>query len=269
MDRQSGFQLAGSTPERYETFVAPIMAPFVGAVLEDAQIQPGEAVLDLACGTGFAARRAAVRVGPDGRVVGVDLNAVMLAVAARQEAGGGPTVEWRQASADELPLPDASFDAVVCQQGMQFFPDLTGAMGEVVRVSRDGARVVATVWSALELSPYFHAQFHAVEMLLGPEEVATFISATSAGDLVEQAFRTAGLRDVAHRQVVAQVLLPSLEAFIRGHLSAVPWGVAIAESRPDGLTAAVESMVAELAPHVEADGSMTATFVSDLVSGRR
>ena len=86
---------------------------------------------------------------------------------------------------------------------------------------------------------------------------------------MEQAFRTAGLRDVARRQVVAQVHLPSLEAFIRGHLSAVPWGVAIAESRPDGPTAAVESMVAELAPHVEADGSMTATFVSDLVSGRR
>ena len=275
MDEESGFQLAGSTPERYETFVAPIMAPFVEAVLDAAQLRPGEAVLDLACGTGFVARGAAARVGSAGRVVGVDLNAAMLEVAVRHEkigrhqAAGGPTVEWHQASADDLPLPDASFDAVVCQQGTQFFPDLARAMDEVVRVSRDEGRVVATVWSDLELSPYFLAQFHAVETLLGPEEAATFISAVSAGDRVEQAFGTAGLRDVARRQVVAHVQLPPLETFIRGHLSAVPWGVVIAESRPDGLTAAVESMVAELAPHLDADGSMTATFVSDLVSGRR
>ncbi len=269
VDDESGFQLAGTTPERYETFVATIMAPFVEEVLDAAQLQPGASVLDLACGTGFVARGAAARVGPAGRVVGVDVNAAMLAVAARAEPTGGATVEWYQASADDLPLPVVSFDAVVCQQGMQFFPDLDRAMAEVVRVCRDGAPVVATVWSDLELSPYFLAQFHAVETLLGPEEAATFISAVSAGQRVEQAFGAAGLRDVARRQVVARVQLPPLEGFIRGHLSAVPWGVAIAESRPDGLTAAVESMVAELAPHLEADGSMTATFVSDLISGRR
>jgi SAM-dependent methyltransferase len=268
VDRQSGFQLAGTAPERYETFVAPIMAPFVEAVLDAAQLRPGEAVLDLACGTGFVARSAAARVGPAGRVVGLDLSAAMLAVAARHEAGGAP-VEWRQASADDLPLPDASFDAVVCQQGLQFFPDLSRALAEVVRVSRDGARVVATVWSALELSPYFQAQFDVVETLLGPEDVSTFIAAVTAGGRVEQAFRTAGLKDVARREVVAQVPIPSLPTFIHGHLSAVPWGVAIAESRPDGLTAAVESMVADLAPHTEADGSMTATFASTLLSGRR
>ena len=268
VDEGSGFQLAGNTPERYETFVAPIMAPFVEAVLDAAELQPGEAVLDLACGTGFVARAAAARLGPAGRVVGVDLNAAMLAVA-RRYAPAGAAVEWHEASAHELPLPDASFDAVVCQQGMQFFPDLTRALAEVVRVSRDGARVGATVWSDLELSPYFLAQYHVVETILGPDEVATFISAVSAGDRVEQAFRAAGLRDVDRRQVIGQVHIPSLDTFIQGHLSAVPWGVAIAESRLDGPAVAVESMLAELAPHVEADGSMTATFVSDLVSGRR
>ncbi len=269
VDEESGFQLAGNTPERYETFVAPIMAPFVEAVLDAAQLQPGEAVLDLACGTGFVSRGAAVRVGPAGRVVGVDLNAAMLAVARRFEPDGGAPIEWHEASAGDLPLPDASFDAVVCQQGMQFFPDLTRALDEVVRVSRDGTRVVATVWSDLELSPYFLAQYHVVETILGPEGVATFISAVSAGDRVEQAFRAAGLRAVDRRQVIAQVHLPSLDTFIQGHLSAVPWGVAIAESRLDGPAVAVESMLAELAPHVEADGSITATFVSDLVSGHR
>lgn len=274
MVEQSGF-LAGTTPERYDAFVRPIMAPFVEAALDAARLHAGQTVLDLACGTGFVARAAAARVGPTGRVVGVDLNAAMLAVAVRHEkigrheAAAGAPVEWRQASADDLPLPDASFDAVVCQQGMQFFPDLARAAAEAVRVSRDRARVVATVWSDLEMSPYFHAQFHAVEKILGPEEVSTFISAVSAGDRVEAAFRAAGLRDVARRKVVAQVHIPSLDTFIHGHLTAVPWGAAIAESRPGGLTAAVESMVAELAPHVEADGSMTATFVSDLVSGRR
>lgn len=137
----SGFQLAGSAPERYERFVAPIMAPFVAALLDAADLEPGRALLDVACGTGFAARAAAARVGPAGRVAGVDVNPGMLATAHKNAPS---SIEWHQAPADDLPFPDDTFDAVVCQQGLQFFPDLQAAVTEAMRVTTGGGRVAAT-----------------------------------------------------------------------------------------------------------------------------
>ena len=87
MTQLSGFQVSGNAPEQYERFNAVLMVPFVEAVIERAQVQPGASVLDLACGTGFVARRLAEVVGPSGRVTGLDLNPGMVAVARRV---GGP-----------------------------------------------------------------------------------------------------------------------------------------------------------------------------------
>ena len=89
MGSQPGFQLRGSAPERYERYLHPIMAPFVAALIEAGRLQPGSAVLDVACGTGFIARAAAARVGPTGRIAGTDLNPGMLdELAAHTEPDG-------------------------------------------------------------------------------------------------------------------------------------------------------------------------------------
>ena len=78
-----------------------------------AALRPGERVLDVACGTGVVTRLAAERVGDGGRVVGLDVNADMLAAA--RGASPGSRIEWREGSALTVPFPDADFDAVLCQ----------------------------------------------------------------------------------------------------------------------------------------------------------
>lgn len=266
-----GMQAASGAAQRYDRFVAPIMAPFVEALLDAANLSAGDAVLDVACGTGFTARAAAVRVGPTGRVVGGDINPGMLRVAATSSAATPSTIQWCQASADDLPFPDVTFDAVVCQQGLQFFPDPQAAVTEAARVTSKGGRIAATVWSPLERSPYFQALFRAVEKLVGPQASALFTDAFGCSpERVTAAFRAAGLSGVQAREVVADIRLPPIVEFVSGHLTATRWGVALADARrPDGVELATGSMVELLATRTAPDGSVTAPFASLLVTGNR
>jgi SAM-dependent methyltransferase len=270
MDSEAGFQVARSAPERYEVFVAPIMAPFVDALLDQAVVGSGSSVLDVACGTGFVARAAAGRVGPTSRVVGVDVNSGMLQLAAKVGISSAPTIEWGQASADRLPMAAGEFDAVLCQQGLQFFPDRQAAVDEMSRVTRPGGRVAVTVWSPMHRSPYMEAQFHAVAELLGAEASASLLDAFAcSADAVGAAFRAAGLHHVEDREVVANIRLESVDRFLVGHLSALPWGAAITDKHPNGLQRAATSMKKRLAADIDASASLNAVFASVLVSGVR
>lgn len=124
------------------------MDPWVRRLVDVAALRPADHVLDVACGTGFVARKAAEHVGTGGRVVGIDLNTGMIE-AARATADGRDTIEWRTGDAAALPFADASFDVVLCQQGVQFFPDRLQGLREMNRVLRQGGRLAFTVWSAI------------------------------------------------------------------------------------------------------------------------
>ncbi|MGW3915772.1 class I SAM-dependent methyltransferase [Streptomyces sp. NPDC005070] len=179
MADESGFQLKGSGPERYERYAAPFMAPFVEAILDAVDLYPGAKVLDLACGTGFAARAAAARVGPAGRVSGADVNAGMIGMAVERAPRMYPDIRFTVAPAEALPYEDAAFDAVVCQQGVQFFPDLHAAFAEAARVTCPDGRFAATAWAARDLIPYFVAQYEAVEEYGGKGLAADYEGAFS------------------------------------------------------------------------------------------
>jgi ubiquinone/menaquinone biosynthesis C-methylase UbiE len=145
------WQLEGSSSEAYEELLVPaIFRPWAGPLVDMAELQPGERVLDVACGTGIVARTAADRVGRGGpgTVAGIDVNATMLATA-RASAGDVP-IEWREADAGALPFPDGSFDAVFCQQALQFVAAREEAAGEMHRVLAPGGRAAVAVWCALE-----------------------------------------------------------------------------------------------------------------------
>src|SRR5260370_25850928 len=157
--------LAGNEPDAYERHIDPaLFMPWARSLVETAALRPGERVLDVACGTGVVTRLAAKRVGAGGKVVGLDLNAGMLEVA-RSRA---PAIEWREGSATELPLPDAAFDAVLCQQGLQFFPDRPAALREMRRVLVPGRRLALSVWRSLQGSPGHRALADALEPHIGP-----------------------------------------------------------------------------------------------------
>ena len=105
-------------------FVPALFGQWAPQLVEAARIRPGQRVLDVACGTGILAREVASRIGPTGRVAGLDPNPGMLAVAKRL----APAVEWREGVAESLPFPDASCDAVVSQFGLMFFTDRRQAL---------------------------------------------------------------------------------------------------------------------------------------------
>jgi len=142
------WQLSGNAAERYERVLVPaIFAPWAADLVALAKLRPGERVLDLACGTGVVARLAAERVGPEGDITGLDLNESMLEVARSQPIpAGAAAVAWVQSSALAMRVPDSSFDVVLCQQGIQFFPDRSQALREMIRVLVPGGRMFASVW---------------------------------------------------------------------------------------------------------------------------
>ena len=118
MNQQGQWQVAGSAPEIYERELVPaVFGVWAPIVVDLAQPRLGERVLDVACGTLVVAQIAAARVGPTGRVFGVDLNPGMLSVArsivSTDVRSDGP-LHWQEASADKLPFPDGSFDVVYC-----------------------------------------------------------------------------------------------------------------------------------------------------------
>ena len=149
---REGWKLTADGPRSYERYLVPVFfADCAEQLLDLAGVGPGDRVVDVACGTGIVARRAAARVGPAGAVTGLDVNDDMLAVA--RGADPGAPVTWLRADATDLPVDDAHADAVLCQQGLQYFPDPVAAVGEAHRVVRRGGRIGVAVWRSLVHHP--------------------------------------------------------------------------------------------------------------------
>lgn len=138
-----GKTFGGSAPENYERYFVPaIGGPVARDLIETAALRPGERVLDVACGTGVVTRLAAERVGLDGGVAGSDVNPGMLQVA---RSSGPESIEWYETAAEAMPLPDESFDVVLCQMGLQFFSNKLAGLREMRRVLAPGGRLVLSV----------------------------------------------------------------------------------------------------------------------------
>ena len=216
MSDMQRWQLSGSAPEIYADYlVSAIFGPWVPVVLDSAEIEVGQSVLDVACGTGVIANGASERVGATGFVTGLDNNPAMIAVAS---ARSGNKVQWRTADAQDLPFPDRSFDRVICQLGLQYFPDRTAAVREMRRVLRPGGRVVVMVWRDVSHSPGFAALVSALETNIGPEAAAVMRAPFAFGDNpqpIASLLRDAGFANVTVRARPGTVKFDSIHAFLR------------------------------------------------------
>ena len=133
--------------EGYRRFLEPVIfEPWAERLVAFADVRPGQHVLDVAAGTGAVSRLAAAAVGDGGRVIASDTSEWMLAQVERDDAGAG--IESLVCSAMDLDLTDAVVDVVLCQQGVQFFPDRPAAVGEMRRVLRPGGTAALSVWLA-------------------------------------------------------------------------------------------------------------------------
>jgi ubiquinone/menaquinone biosynthesis C-methylase UbiE len=236
-------------------YVAPLMRPFVEVLVESC-VHPGDAVLDVACGTGFATRAAAAAAGHHGRIAAIDINPGMLEEARRHPIGHGVTIDWRQASAVELPFDDESFDAVICQQGLQFFPDPVRGLQEMRRVVRPGGRIGATVWAPIDRSPYIAAQLRVLGRASGLDEKVIDQACPPGGEaaLLDWAAR-ARCTGVNVQAIEREIHLPSFASFIPGHLRALPWSSPFFELEPALQASAIESMLGELGAYIDVEGA--------------
>ncbi len=156
------------TAKAYQELLLPlIFDPWGRLLIGKAGLKPGDHVLDVATGPGTLARLAAETLGPQSRVVGVDSSPHMLAQAkAKRPVEKGAETVFLKASAEALPFPDAQFDAVLCQQGIQFFSDQLGALREMKRVLKPGGRLALSLWSDERAMTLFRAYGNALETTL-------------------------------------------------------------------------------------------------------
>lgn len=161
---ESTLQTQIDAANAYEAlFVPALFGEWATKVADAAQIQPGQRVLDVACGTGILAREAVSRTGSTGYVAGLDPIPGMLAVA-KQLA---PAVEWREGVAESLPFSDRAFDAVVSQFGLMFFTDRRQALREMLRVLASGGRLAVAVWDTLDNIPAYASEVALLEQTAG------------------------------------------------------------------------------------------------------
>jgi ubiquinone/menaquinone biosynthesis C-methylase UbiE len=200
-----------SFPEIYEQIlVGPLFQPWVDTLLENVGLEPGDRVLDVACGTGVLARIAKERLKPPGKVVGVDVNPQMLAVARRM----APTIEWREGDAAAIPLRvEEQFDVVLCQQGFQFFPDQGAAARQMFHALAGGGRLGVSTWRPDEEFPVLHQLRIVAEQLVGPIRDRRH----SCGDpgSLEAALREAGFRDIRSKRLVRTIRFVDGNTFVR------------------------------------------------------
>ncbi|TVR10279.1 MAG: methyltransferase domain-containing protein [Salinarimonadaceae bacterium] len=169
---RDAWQIDGSaTAQAHEDgLVAAYLGRCAQRLVDLTEVHPGDRILDIACGTGVLARKAAERAGGQGRVAGLDLNRDMLALARRL----APGIEWREGDACATPFANASFDAVLNQMGLMFFPDPARALTEMKRVLAPGGRLAVAVPAPLSESPGY-ALFAAILRRHAGEEAAALL----------------------------------------------------------------------------------------------
>jgi SAM-dependent methyltransferase len=137
--------------EAYDSVLVPVvLQSWAELMVREADVHEGMRTLDIACGTGVVARCAARAAGPSGHTSGIDIDPAMIEVAKSSAQRQRLDIDYRCTSAEQLPFESGTFDAVFCQQGLQYFPDKTKALREVGRVMRPGARFIAVVWTDME-----------------------------------------------------------------------------------------------------------------------
>src|SRR5437763_7964910 len=209
-----------SVPKAYDEFLVPrLFEPWARLLLDEVKLRPGEAVLDVATGPGTVARLAAARLGSQGRVVATDIALPMLEIArAKPVIAGAARIEYLESPAAPLAAPRGTFDAVLCQQGLQFFPDRPAALREMHRVLKPNGRAAIAVWAELERNQIF-AAFHAALHATAPAELAELITAPfswPSGAALKAAAEDAGFRQVRLvTRALPMVLEGGLEQAVR------------------------------------------------------
>jgi ubiquinone/menaquinone biosynthesis C-methylase UbiE len=212
--------------ELYEQHLVPSMfEPFARDLIQLCNIRHSDRILDVACGTGIVSRLAIDYVDVTvGKVIGVDINSIMLNIAHRCSAE--KDIDWKEGSATSLPFLNESFDLVICQQGLQFFPDRLKALREMNRVlvgannrgDKDCGRLVLSVWTSIKDSPGFSILEQLLQETISHEAAAIMQLPHSLSDSTElvSLVRCAGFGKILYEEVTKTISFTSVEEFVVG-----------------------------------------------------
>jgi ubiquinone/menaquinone biosynthesis C-methylase UbiE len=217
----------GSIPQTYHRFLGPLLFEgYAADLVRRLAPRPNERILELACGTGIVTKHL-VRALPAGAsLTATDLNEAMLEVA-RPFVGPDPRVTFRQADACSLPYDTGSYDAIVCQYGVMFFPDKLRAMREAKRVLAvgRGGRYLFNVWDSLAYNPIPRIVHEAVAAMF-PGNPTKFLKATPYGYFdgsdIERVARAAGFTRVEVESVELPSSAPTAEEAARAFVEGTP-----------------------------------------------
>ena len=215
------FQLTREQAQAYdELFVPALFAQWAPPLVDCARVRAGQSVLDVACGTGVAARAARDVVGSGSRVVGLDLNPAMLEVA----RDARPDLEWAQGDAEDLPFAEAEFDVALCQSALFFFADPGRAVAEMARVVVPGGMVALQTYAPLDEQPAYGPFIDLVAAHAGPEARVLLGTYWSQGDFegLLGLASAAGLSLVESRSSLGVAVFPSAAAVAHTEIQATP-----------------------------------------------
>ena len=259
--------------EQHADYVDARGALVTEEMLELAAPQPGERVLELACGPGGLGIAAAERVAPDGEVVLSDVAAEMTAIAARRvDASGLDNVTTLDLDLERIDQPDGSYDLVLCREGLMFAPDPGRAVREIARVLRQGGRVTIAVWGPRERNPWLGLVLDSVSAQLGrpvpPPGVPGPFSLADADELAGL-LDAAGLVEVAVRDLPVPMRVGSFdEWWARTSALAGPLAT-ILSSLPEPAARALRARAHEAVRPYETSAGLQFPGVTLLATARR
>jgi len=238
---QSDSGFVGSIPEIYDTYLVPlIFEAYANDLAERTAVLAPKTVLETAAGSGVLARALAPRLAPEARYTVTDLNQPMLDHAASKQ-GPDSRITWHQADALDLPFGKSTFDAVVCQFGVMFFPDRVAGYAEALHVLKPGGRFIFNVWDKIETNEFADVVTQAAATVF-PDDPPSFLARIPHGyydfELIQEELLTAGFSKISIDTLEETSVAPS------------PRHPAVAYCQGTPLRNEIESRDASLLEHV-------------------
>ena len=243
---------------RYDTLFARVTQAFIPALIAAAQIAPGHGVLDVATGTGAAARAAMAQAGPGARVIAGDISTEMLEIARHRPDNAGVTFE--QFDGQALPFPAASFDRVICQLGLAFFDGPVLGLMEFRRVLTLGGRAVAVVNSLPERSLFTRIGTVIAQHVPARVEQLNRYASIRTPERLHRLFQAASFQDIAVQRETRAFTFESFDDYFSGTAA----GAGISGQEYVKLPLAIQSVVRETMRRSFPDGGTRRPFIVEM-----
>jgi ubiquinone/menaquinone biosynthesis C-methylase UbiE len=260
----------GKIPEHYDRYLATLLfEPYAEDLVARLPVSDGMRILEVACGTGIVTRRLVDRLAGRGSIIATDLNETMFAHARKGLPGRGDAT-WRTADGTSLPFETRSFDAVLCQFGLMFFPDKAAGAREAFRVLKPGGTYLLNVWDALAQNPVQRLTHETIAQFFpdNPPQFYTVPSSCHDTAQLESMLRAAGFEEIRFERVAKDGESASAAEAALGLIDGNPIYTEILQREPEALEPIKAALAARLADAF-GDRPLRAPLRAIVVSARR